>query len=79
MHDNDINKSNNMTLITSINIVININMDANIGQEHLKILAWISTNDTNMKKNINHINHEITLIKKALTLILTNSTNMKIT
>ena len=34
MHDNDINKNNNMTLITLINIVININMDANIGQEH---------------------------------------------
>ena len=41
-----------MKLITSINIMININMDTSIGQKHKKILAWILTNDTNMKTTL---------------------------
>ena len=32
--DTNISKNNSMTLITSLNIVIYINMDTNIGQEH---------------------------------------------
>ena len=34
--DNNISKNNGMTLITSLNIVINTNMDANINQEYKK-------------------------------------------